>query len=238
MPTTFPYPPNTGDAHELLKVALLEYMPWLIGVGARIDTILAKNEDGPAVVLHGYPCIATIKVNNLKTRALGQGDAVITIDADIWEPLTRPQKLAILHHEIYHLVVKKIKHDPEATDPAKKWTCERDSRGRPKLTCKHHDWEIGGFKEVAEMHGDDAAEVIQASAIAETYGEVLKLGRGRSGDRQSRAGAAHIADALMERARRGDVEPLQKVVEKGGSITISTKDKSVTLTPRPKRGEA
>ena len=50
-----------------------------------IDAVFAVNPDGQAVMLHGYPCAATIKNVAYKQRVLGRGDAELTIDRGIWE---------------------------------------------------------------------------------------------------------------------------------------------------------
>lgn len=47
-----------------------------------------------------------------------------------------------------------------------------DDVGRPKLKMRLHDWQMGGFREIAQRYGSDALEVVEARKFEEVYGDV------------------------------------------------------------------
>jgi hypothetical protein len=98
-------------------------------------------------MLHGYPCAATIKLNNLKDRVQGKGDVTIEIDGESWKDRTEPQQRAILDHELYHLMVKR-KNGEVVTDDI----------GRPKFELRPHNLVVGGFAEIVARHGEEALD--------------------------------------------------------------------------------
>jgi hypothetical protein len=102
---------------------------------------------GPALKLHGYPCLATVKINPLKDRVEGKADATITLDADQWPEHGEAEKLSLLDHELTHL---ELARTPEGE-------VRLDDAGRPKLKMRLHDMVIGGFYEVIRRHGEDVA---------------------------------------------------------------------------------
>jgi hypothetical protein len=140
-----------------------KHYPDLQECEARIDCLFARNGDGPAVKLHGYACLAVVRKTSLKQRVLGLGDAEIVIDEKAYEDLTETQRDALLDHEIYHLEVQKDEHGYPDTDDA----------GRPKLKLKLHDWELGGFAEIAQRYGSDAPEVKAAQDFQDKFGQYV-----------------------------------------------------------------
>lgn len=118
----------------------------------------------PAVKLHGYPCYATIGIIPLKQRVDKRADAEITIDRDVWDnDLTEPQQRALLDHEITHLEI--VKDDIGAI--------VTDDIGRPKLKMRLHDYQIGGFSEVAQRHRGNSIEVIEGRKFQKDFGEAV-----------------------------------------------------------------
>lgn len=101
--------------------------------------------------------IARVRVTGEKERRYGCPDAVVTFDRWHWDRLGDRSRFAALHHELYKLVL------------------DRDSGGvikydkclRPKLKLRPYDVQVGWFRDVAECHGDDAVEVIQARQLIE-----------------------------------------------------------------------
>src|SRR2546428_395207 len=114
------------------------------------------DDDGPAVKAPGgWPAYAVVRRVPLKQRVAGFKDAEITIDQAKWAELSEPQRDALIDHELEHL---ELVYDgagpgtPVATDD---W-------GRPKLRIRQHDWEVAGFKSIAERHPDAALEILAA----------------------------------------------------------------------------
>lgn len=108
---------------------------------------------GSALKLHGYPCAAIVKVNNLLLRAQGVMDCTIQIDGDEWAERPDEEKLAILDHELEHIQVTAKRKDNNGA-----WIYETDDLGRPLTHLKHHDFYGGGFKSIMYRHQGSALE--------------------------------------------------------------------------------
>lgn len=115
--------------------------------------------------------LATVKINPLKARVLGSGDALVMIDGDRWMDFEEPEQRAILDHELTHL---ELVYDddgelPEAAIEAAEAnpTKERprpirlDDEGRPRLRIRLHDHQFGWFDDVVARHGRQAVEWAQ-----------------------------------------------------------------------------
>lgn len=160
MPRT--YSEATPETISRVESVLARYHGGLRDAGVRITILHAsgpRDEDGeitaPAIVIRGHKAMATIKITSLKDRAAGLGDAVLTIDGDEADTWSEETWSAVLDHELAHL---ELKTDAEGG-------VVRDDLGRPKLKMRHHDWEHGGFLEVAERHKEHAPEVQAVQSI-------------------------------------------------------------------------
>lgn len=138
----------------------------LDGAEVTITSIMAyaKKDDqgkpmGSAIKVNGYAALATIQVTSHKFRIAGLADAIMTIDGDRWESLSIEDQESMIDHELYHLMVKL---DSQGF-------VEGDDSGRPKLKIREHDWQTGGFAEIARRHGANSHEVQQLKAIQEEY---------------------------------------------------------------------
>jgi hypothetical protein len=144
-----------------------------------------EGEQIPSLKLHGYACAATVRATTLKQRALGQRDALIVFDAFTWERLDDDERRAVIDHELYHLqVVSEERGVPFVLwDPVAKCIAtvpKHDDLGRPKLKLRLHDWHLGGFRAIAERHGDAALEVRAFRSTADEHGQfLLDLGESR-----------------------------------------------------------
>lgn len=134
------------------------------GVSVKIDVLMAHEdeEDTPAVLLNGYPCLAVIRVLNLKDRTMERGDAEIVIDNGKYEAMDPEERDALLDHELYHLELKLDKFDRP----------KRDAQGRPLLGLKKHDRQFGWFDAIARRHGNASAELQQAHELQMEAGEL------------------------------------------------------------------
>lgn len=143
---------------EVLRLAaeIIEaHCPDLKKEGITIEYLFATNENGIALKLRGTQCAATVRINTLEERVQGCKDATIKIDADNWEERTEPQKLALLHHELHHLVICKDSDD----------LVKLDNHDRPKLRMRPHDREYGWFDTIAATHGENSPEVMQSTKL-------------------------------------------------------------------------
>jgi len=160
--------PASSDVAALIQDVIAEHYPDLAEAEVRISAFFAwpgKN-GGPAVKLHGYPCAAVVKINsNPKARMDGLPDATITIDgvgwADQWDD---DQKRALIDHELHHVLVVRDKKTGEI---------KSDDSGRPKLAMKPHDWQFGGFDDIARRHGRAAFEVQAVRMLKDERGQLF-----------------------------------------------------------------
>lgn len=161
-----------NDTETAMVAAVMEkYHPDLHDAELIVDVLVAfatKNEQGeprgPALSHGGYPAIATVRVNSLKSRVLGQGDALITLDGDRWGDYSPEQQRAIIDHELTHLEL--ITSDEGGV--------EGDDIGRPRLRLRKHDHQFGWFDAVVRRHGRHSVEwsqfkLFQDTALKQTW---------------------------------------------------------------------
>jgi hypothetical protein len=152
MPTT--YEPADKQTAGLIAQVRKEHHPDLEGAGVTVSALFAQkfDKDGdelPALKKAGYPVAAMIQVTSLADRARGLRDAKLTICHYAWERLPEASRLALIDHELTHL---QIVFDKDGA-------LDHDDLGRPKLKTRPHDYELTGFVEVAQRHGEAAVEV-------------------------------------------------------------------------------
>lgn len=140
---------------KLLAGATQQYHEPLQAAEARIGLVMVSCDDGPAITHAGAQALAKVRRLNARDRLLTGFDAVIEVDAAVWESFTREQRIALLDHELTHLAVEKTgggrpRHYPD---------------GRPKLATRPDDWMITGFYEVVERHGEHAPDAAAISAV-------------------------------------------------------------------------
>ena len=139
------------DVLQMLDRAVRTYHPALAEHGVRIAvTISTDSTGGPGVLHGGYPAAAKISLVTRKRRVHLSADAEIEIDGRVWKRLPEPSRLALLDHELTHLEFCKMIGDPprpELTDD-----------DRPKLELRLDDWQITGFAQVVQRHGEYAVE--------------------------------------------------------------------------------
>ena len=156
-----------GNDHEceLLSEVLEKHHPELHDAELIVDVLVAfatKNEQGeprgPALSHGGYPAIATVRINSLKQRVLGGGDALVTLDGDRWGDFSPLQQRAILDHELTHLELVE----------GEEGGVEGDDIGRPRLRLRKHDHQFGWFDDVVRRHGANSVEWSQFKAFEGT----------------------------------------------------------------------
>lgn len=158
MPKT--YSKADDDIREIAEALMDEHHNDLRDAGVRIDFLFAQCDDGPAVTLGGYACAAVVKINSLKDRVTGMGDAQIVLDEEKWSDMSEAERNALLDHELHHLIVRE-----------KDGGYERDSHGRPRLKMRKHDRQFGWFDAIAKRHGSNAIEVQQAKTLWDQSGQ-------------------------------------------------------------------
>lgn len=130
-------------------------------VFARAETDDAGNLKGYALMKNGVRAFGIARKIPLKDRALGRGDAEISLDGDWWEEANDPQRRALLDHELHHIAPKVDKRG-----------LVRDDLGHPVIQLRKHDFEFGWFNIIAERHKQHALEVRQARIIWDNAGQL------------------------------------------------------------------
>lgn len=165
------------DMERLLHHTIEKYHARLLGdgtpdnpgVSVSIIQAWAKVDDdgnpvGAALMHHGYPALAKVRIIGQRDRVHGMADAEIIVDGDAWPKLDQARRIACLDHEMTHIEVQ----THEDTGKPK-----LDDGGRPKLRMRLHDYQTGWFVEVAQRHGDASVERQQAQQILAENGQVL-----------------------------------------------------------------
>lgn len=157
MPTI--YEKCDGETPQMKMIAAMmeKYHIELANAGVTVECLLASNDRGDAVKLHGLPCFATIKVMSYKDRVAGTADARMVIDLDKWSDLHADERAALVDHELEHLEVVLDKKTNKL---------KTDDIGRPRLKCKPHDYEQGGFYSIVRRHKDASIEVKNYRSLA------------------------------------------------------------------------
>ena len=179
MPTT--YEPVGRETKSLISEVMQRHHPDLHSVGVRISALevfAPRNQQGvatgPAIKLGGYQCAATIKIQPLKQRVLGVGDAVLHIDGDRWHDWSQDFQEALIDHELTHLQVKWVQAPyPDSNGELVGGVAAYDDWGRPRLETRLHDWQLGGFRDVANRHGQAAPDVQTFNQALDDHGQYL-----------------------------------------------------------------
>ena len=152
--TTYDIVPT--EVLDLIKQTMEEYHEELHEADVTVDAIFAFNESGDyPVKFGGYPALAFIKINSLKNRVKGAMDAEITIDRDAYNAMSQLQRIALIDHELHHLIIARDKEDNIKFDDAE----------RPKLKIRKHDYQMGWFRDIALRHKENSPEVYQAQML-------------------------------------------------------------------------
>jgi hypothetical protein len=173
---------------DLLRAVMEKHHPILDHCEVSVDVLMARGADKegsgvpePILKLHGYPAAAIVKIVPLKQRALGQGDALITIDDATWADFSEEKQCATLDHELEHIQVVADNGEGKAAGLVE-FDVDggriigvplSDDLGRPKLKLKLHDWHLEGFKTIAERYGEAALEVMSARSAVEDNGQYI-----------------------------------------------------------------
>jgi hypothetical protein len=144
--------------NEVASVMRQYHLP-LVDSGVHVDVIVARSEDTPPIVVRGIECAATVRITSTRERALGIGDAVITINGELMPTWSTRQLHAVIDHELTHL---ELKMDKKTGQP------KVDDQDRPMLKIRLHDREFGWFDCVATRWGADSFENSQARELIES----------------------------------------------------------------------
>lgn len=226
MSTTYERAPKAIEA--MVQHALEKYHPELHKQGVTVDVMIARAYDkdeceAHALKMRGYPIDAKTQITSLQDRARGIADAKLVIDAFNWNVMSDRRKSALIDHELEHLDLVAIK-------PTKKNGFEegwkRDDLGRPKLKSRPHDWELVGFKDVVERHGENSHEAAQFAAFRDEYGQLNMFGPNvlqiAENGKKAKSPTKAVEDALRKVLKPG--KGIDKVTISAGGVSVSSDD--------------
>jgi len=180
MPTTYWKAESQADVLLLLDKAMQSWHKELYEHKIKVGVIFAysDNADKPAVKANGYAAVACVRLVKGKDRVSKDFDVEMLVDASAWRALSSESKLAVVDHELAHVAIKKKKAKKQRKEQANEDSSDdqkhseevivTDDHGRPVLTLKRADWNVGdGFADVVARHGKNAVEYLNIKS-AET----------------------------------------------------------------------
>lgn len=139
----------------------------ILAAKVEIDFVMAfadvddnGQKKGFAITHHKRQVFGECRKVKIKDRAMGRGDAEITLDGDWWSTASEAERRALLDHELHHIVVRE-----------EMGVAIRDDLGRPKLGLRLHDIELGWFNVIAARNDTGSQERIQAKSIMDAWGQ-------------------------------------------------------------------
>ena len=118
---------------------------------------------GHALKLGGYACAGIAQINSHKARVNGADDCTIYLDGDDWDDWTESRQRSLIDHELTHFELKLDKEGAVVLDEGT----------RPMLRIRLHDWQLGGFGDIARRYKDESFEVELWQAAEGKHGKVL-----------------------------------------------------------------
>ena len=168
------YTACSEDINDLVKDVMKKHHADLFKENVTIDAVGARKDSKregsvPALMLRGQRVLAKIGITSLQDRARGIADAKLTIDMFSWDTMPQAKKVAVIDHELTYLnlvMMRATKKEPWRKGP------KHDDLNRPVLKLRHHDWELTGFQEVVERHGEASVEASQFLAFKAEFGQL------------------------------------------------------------------
>ncbi len=102
------YTKAPDDVRDMCVGLMQRNHPKLAEFQLRVDVVFVATDSETANALScgGYPAQAVVRILDSKQRAMGRGDAEITIDEENWLALTAREQMALLDHELYHITLR------------------------------------------------------------------------------------------------------------------------------------
>jgi len=162
MPTTYHLAGRGDEAHDALAHALESYHPELHQVELTADVLFAVNAEGPPLKRDGYPVLIKAKKTSLKDRAAGRADVELLIDAERWGELSHEEKLAAIDEALERF---KVARDDQGHPKS-------DDLGRPRLTVRPFDVELGFVLAACRRHKDHVQALQALAKLRATFAEL------------------------------------------------------------------
>lgn len=176
--STYVSPEPGHEVHDVVARVIAEQYPIIhrLSPALSIGVLFAvPSKEGQRALKHrGWPCLGIIKVVSERDRAAGEPDVLLMLDGERWPRLTPRRREALIAHELEHLEFPKYLRDAD-DDGNDRFIPMQDGLGRPRVKCRPHDFELGGFESIVERYGDDAPEKVVFEGIQERLGQLSFL---------------------------------------------------------------
>ena len=140
--------------------------PDLVTAEVKIAGLFVEDDgDAPDLVAHGHECAGKIRLATPIERKLLEVDAVLLISHsvwDLWGQFKKPAQLALLDHEVTHLVLSD-----------KAGVTQSHADGRPKLKLIPDDFMVTGFYEVMQRNKNEALETSSLRTVVQKVEELF-----------------------------------------------------------------
>jgi hypothetical protein len=149
------YEKASPEIHELVKRVMQTYHAQLFDLAVKVAATMVSKFDAddqllPCLRLHGNSVFAMIHLVRGSQRVHVNHDAEILIDAFTWTNASEETQIAVIDHELEHVVIAKDRLG----------VVKKDDNGHVKLRMKADDYALTGFYAVVERHGVNSAECI------------------------------------------------------------------------------
>ncbi len=179
------YEKATPAINDLVLQVMESYHPQLLDEKLRVATTVVRRFEGadndeaaPALKHHGAQANAVIRKVTTRRRVLVQHDVELELDGLVWDGLKPDSRVALLDHELNHVVLVTDKSDRPV----------RDDLGNLKIRLRPDEVTFTGFFAVIARHGKAA---IEAQSFERLYPLYLS-----SLESATRRGAAAVARAV------------------------------------------
>lgn len=159
---------QASDAEKaVLQRAMATYHPALLEANVKVAFTMARKFDSQEQPIHcvkfaGANAAAVTRKVPPRRRVYDEHDAEIEVDGLTWDELSEPQRIALLDHELNHIVVSV--GDDNAV--------QLDDMGRPKVRLIPDDFTLTGFYAIGRRHGRTALEW---RSVAHVHTELLRV---------------------------------------------------------------
>lgn len=162
---------NAPDAiNHSIDHVLQTWHPDLKEAGLRVAALFVYKLDTetgtllPCLRLHGAPAAATIRRLSDREKANREFDVEITIDKAQWESFQPPSRLALLDHELTHVVLKKH---------PKTGILLKTEEGHVIVRLQQDDFTLTGFTGIVARHGTQALEWQSVERVQSALSTIL-----------------------------------------------------------------
>jgi hypothetical protein len=163
------YEKASPEIHDLVKQIMETYHSQLYDLEVKVAITMVSKFDTedqllPCLRLHGNAAFAVIHLVRGSQRVHVNHDAEISIDAFNWTNANEETRIAVIDHELEHIIIAKDRHG----------IVKKDDNDHVKLRMKADDYALTGFYAVIERHGINSAECISIHPVSLRINEAVE----------------------------------------------------------------